>query len=172
MNLLEAEPSGTPAGDVLSIITQPGPNIPALREQLAILVSTGKSKEIIGVQLTHEQVKRLSDKEVEKYYKRYKTYVGAKTTETFVDSFSSLYTRAVGMFVLIKDVEALQNDLKKDYIINKELSAFVGNLALRCGRMLTVANMALITTKHINFTAKHIDSTADKLPEQSSPTAE
>ena len=43
---------------------------PSQREKLAILVSIGKSKEAIGVQLTHEQVKRLSDKDVEKYYKR------------------------------------------------------------------------------------------------------
>ena len=67
-----------------------GPNIPALREQLAVLVSTGKSKEAIGVQLTHEQLKRLTDKEVEKYYKRYETFVGSKTTESMVDSLLTL----------------------------------------------------------------------------------
>jgi len=58
------------------------------------------------------------------------------------------------MFVPIKDVEALQNDLKKDYVITKELSTLVGGLALitlRCGRLLMVANTALITTKHIDF---------------------
>ena len=48
MKMLEVEPA------------QPikvGPDIPALREQLAILVSTGKCKEAIGTQLTHDQVK-------------------------------------------------------------------------------------------------------------------
>jgi len=79
-------------------------------------------------------------KNVIKYYKRYKTFVDANTTETFVDSFLSLYTRAVGMFVPIKIIEALQNDLRKDYIINKELIAFAGNLALKCGWLLTVFN--------------------------------
>ena len=78
MNLLQTEPepsSGTAGG---LAPTAPGPDIPALREQLAVLVSTGKAKEAIGVQLTHEQVKRLSDKEVEKFTKRYETYVGLK----------------------------------------------------------------------------------------------
>ena len=72
MNLLqtEPEPSG-PAGGLVP--TAPGPDIPALREQLAVLVSTGKAKEAIGVELPHEQVKRLSDKEVKKYTKRYET---------------------------------------------------------------------------------------------------
>ena len=73
MNLLEAEPA--PAA-------LPAIDIPALREQLAILVSTGKCKEAIGVNLTYEQVRRLDDKDVMKHYKRYETYISAKTTET------------------------------------------------------------------------------------------
>ena len=81
MSLLEAEPSSGPAGGVVADLTTPGPDIPALCEQLAVLVSTGKAKDASGVQLTHEQVKRLSDKDVEKYTKRYETYVGAKTTD-------------------------------------------------------------------------------------------
>ena len=58
----------------------------AQRERLAVLVSTGKSKEAIGVQLLHDQVKRLSDKEVAKLFKRYEAYVGNKTTESLIDS--------------------------------------------------------------------------------------
>ena len=54
MNLLEVEPASLPAA-------APGPDIPALRVQLAILVSTGKCKEAIGVNRTHEQVRRLED---------------------------------------------------------------------------------------------------------------
>ena len=64
-----------------------------------MLVSTGKAKEAIGVELTHEQVKRLTDKDVEKYSKRYETYVGSKTTNSLIDSFISLASKAVGMAV-------------------------------------------------------------------------
>ena len=87
MTLLESEPTSSPSA-------APGPDIPAHREQLAILVSTGKCKEAIGVNLTHDMVKRLEEKEVIKHYKRYETYVGAKTTETLIDSFLSLLTKA------------------------------------------------------------------------------
>ena len=66
MNLLEAEPASLPAA-------APGPDIPALREKLAILITTGKCKEAIGVNLTHEQVRRLEDKDIMKHYKRYET---------------------------------------------------------------------------------------------------
>ena len=147
MNLLEAEPSSGAAGGVQT----PGPDIPALREQLAVLVSTGRAKEAIGVQLTHDQVKRLSDKDVEKYDKRYKTYVGSKTTESLMDSFIFVATKAVGLFVKIKDIEAYQKELRNDYIINKELSTLAGQLAFTCGKALSVASAALITAKHIEY---------------------
>ena len=146
MSLLEAEPAS-------SLADVPGPDIPAYREQLAILVSTGKCKEAIGVNMIHDQVKRLDDKDVIRHYKRYETYVGAKTTETLIDSFLSFSTKALGWVVKIKDVDALQNELKNDYIITKEMSTLSSGLALRCGRLLAIANAFLITAKHIDFTA-------------------
>ena len=98
MNLLEAEPSPSALPAAL-----PATNIPDLREQLAILVSTGKCKEAIGVNLTHEQVRRLDEKDVMKHYKRYETYVGAKTIGTLIDSFLSFSTKALGLVVKLKD---------------------------------------------------------------------
>ena len=114
MKLLESEPA--PAALPAAL---PAANIPELREQLAIVVSSGKCKEAIGVTLTHEQVKRLDEKDVIKHYKRYETYVGAKTTETLIDSFLSFFTKALSLAVKLKDGEALQNELKNDYIHHK-----------------------------------------------------
>ena len=174
MNLLEAEPSSGAAGVVVDL-TASGPEIPALLEQLAVLVSTGKAKDAIGVQLTHEQVKRLSDKDVEKYAKRYDTYVGAKTTDSLIDSCIFIVTKVVGMAVNVKDIDAYQKELRNDYIINKKLSNLAGNLALKCGRLLALASAAMITTKHIDFN-QHLNSKdetkLEEIPKQYSPTVE
>ena len=127
------------------------------------------------MQLTHEQVKRLSDKDVEKYTKRYETYVGSKTTESFIDSCIFLVTKMVGMAVNIKDIEAYQKELRNDYIINKELSNLAGSIALKGGWFLAAANAALITTKHIDFSSNleiKDESKLEEIPQQSSPTAE
>ena len=159
MNLLEAEPAAA--------LPAAGPDIPAHRVQLAILVSTGKCKEAIGVNLTHEQVRRLEDKDVMRHYKRYETYVGAKTTETLIESFLSFSTTALSLVVRLKDTEALQNELKNDYIITKELWNISGNLALRCGRLLAVANAFLVTAKDVDFSAeepRHPSRDADGYP--------
>jgi len=155
-SLLEVEPS---AQEV------PGPDIPSLREKLAVLVSSGRAKEAIGVQLTHEQVKCLSDKDVEKYAKRYETWVGSKTTDCFIDSCIFLATNLVEMGVKIKDIKAYQKELKEDYILNNELSILAGKLALNYGRSLAVANAALITAKHIDFSSTNA-------AEQSPPSVE
>ena len=167
MNLLEVEPSSAP--DTANFVAEP--DILALREQLAILVSTGKAKEAIGVQLTHDQVKRLSDKDVEKYCKRYTSYVGGKTTENLIQSLLMVVTKAVGMALPIKNVEALQKKLGEDYIIINELSSLAANLALKCGRFLALANAALITTKHIDFSEVR-GARPEEVPEQCSTNAE
>lgn len=75
-----------------------------------------------------------------------------------IDSLICLVTKAVGMAV----------DVKNDYIIHKELSTLAGNLALKCGWFLAIANAALIATKHINFSR----SEEAEIAEQSLPIAE
>lgn len=60
------------------------------------------------------------------------------------------------MLVPIEDIEALKKYLKNDYIIKNEMSALVGGLALKYGRLLALANAALITTKHLIKTLSHI----------------
>ena len=144
LQLFESQPvESTSANPLVSLTNE--------REKLAIIVSTGKSKEAIGVQLTHDQAKRLSDKDVQKYSKRYEAYIGNKTTDSLIDSALMLLTKEVGLVVSIDDVNELQKELKNDYIINQELSSLAGGLALRCGGWLALANAALITTKHITF---------------------
>ena len=140
MNRLEAEPSSSIVPDLT-----PGPDIPALREQLAVLVSTGKAKEAIGKQLTHEQLKLLTDKDVERYYKRYEAFVGSKTTESMVDILLTLALRGLQMVIEIDDIEGTKKELKEDYIIHKEMTDFVGRLSLKYGKLLAPLSAALIT---------------------------
>ena len=168
MEMMEATPGSSAPSSLLQPFTG-ADDTPAKREKLAVLVSTGKSKEAIGVQLTHDAVKRLSDKDVEKYTKRYEAYVGNKTTESLVDSLIMLVSKGVGMVVQLDDVEKLQKELKNDYVINQELSSLAGGLALRFGRLLALANAALIITKHVVF-AKKEEAVAIETP-PAPPTA-
>ena len=152
LNEMEAGPSQS--SNTGSSIVPPllpcvgGPNIPVMREKLALLVSREKTKEVVGVQLSHEQVKRLSDKDVEKYIKRYEAWVGSKTTDSLIDSVITLVTKAVEMVVDIDDIKEYQKEVKEDYIINEELSKIAGSFSLFCGRGMALANGGFITAKH------------------------
>ena len=148
MEVLEASPDSSTPSAVPLVSSN---DTPSQREKLAILVSTGKSKEAVGVLLTHDRVKRLSEKDVEKYYKRYEAYVSSKTSESLIDSALILVCKAVGQVVKIDNVEKLHEDLKKDYIISNALSSSAGKLAMKSGPLLAVATAALIITKHIVF---------------------
>lgn len=87
-----------------------------------------------------------------------------------MESFLSLTnTKALGMIVKIKYVDALQNELKNDNIITKKMPALAGGLALRCVRLLAVSNTVLITTKHIYFSAASSEA-AEQQAEQSLET--
>ena len=109
------------------------------------------------------------DRDVIRYNKRYEAYVGSRTTETLIDNFLSFTTMALGYAVKVKDPETLENELKNNYIITKELSNVSGNLTLRCGRLLAVANAFLIAAKHVYFNAeeppaKHPSHDSDGYP--------
>ena len=74
------------------------------------------------------------------------------------------------MVVPIDDVKELQKELKNDYIINQELSSLAGGLALRFGRFLSLANAALITTKHIKFERENDYDVPPNAPTLTHPT--
>ena len=54
------------------------------------------------------RVKCLSDKDVQKYFKRYEAYIANKTTDSLIDSALMLLTKGVGLVVSIDDVNELQ----------------------------------------------------------------
>lgn len=87
----------------------------------------------VHVQLTHEQVKCLSSQDVKKHCKRYKMYVDARNTESFIESFLMLVTNAVGSFVHLKDTNALQQKISlfTKYIFSKKKTQCQINLQKR-----------------------------------------
>ena len=80
-------------------------------------------------------------------------YVGAKMTDSFINSCIFLVTKAVGMAVKIDDIEPYQKELRKDYIINKELSNLGGKPSLMYALGFATAKAVFITAKHVDVNA-------------------
>ena len=102
---------------------------------------------MLRTQISHQQVKRLSEKEVVKIYKRYEAYIGGKTNESLIKNFLRVFSKTNATFVKVDDKEALQ----EYFVLSSELWSFAGNIAVRCGCLVVLANAIFITGKHIVF---------------------
>ena len=121
------------------------------RESLSILASLGTTKEFLGAEMSLGDIKKLSTKDVEKYYLRYQTILGKQLSSSLVDSAVLAASKAVSMFVSIDDTEQLYQDLKSDEIIKRKLSSLVGLLILKGGRLVALASAFFQVAKHINI---------------------
>ena len=121
------------------------------RESLSILASLGTTKEFLGVEMSLGDIKKLSTKDVEKYYVRYQTILGKQLSSSLVDSGVLAASKAVSMVVSIDDTEQLYQDLKSDEIIKRELSSFVGMLILKGERLVAFASAFFQVAKHITI---------------------
>ena len=120
------------------------------RESLSILASLGTTKEFLGVEMSLGDIKKLSTKDIEKYYLRYQTILGKQLSSSLVDSAVLAASKAVNMVVSIDDTKQLYQDLKSDEIIKSELSSFSGLLILKGGRLVALASAFFQVARHIN----------------------
>ena len=146
--------------DVMSLL-ETEPSESDHREQLAILVASGNCKEFLGVELTQEQIKRLSKKDVEKYFKRYETSISSKTCEAIVDGFLQLSCRGLAYFLPL-DQEKLLNNLKKDFMVKRELYVIAGGLYLRYGGYMAAASAVLLTLNNLKLEDENLDENLEK----------
>ena len=121
------------------------------RESLAILASLGTTEEFLGKAMSLGDVKRLSPKGVKKYFNRYKTVMGKKVSNGLVESAISAASVIISYVIPVDDVEALNEDLKNDDLVKRELSNFAGMLVLKGGRLVALASGLFKVAKHVKL---------------------
>ena len=137
------------------------------QESLAILASLGTTKEYLGVDMSLGDIKKLTAKDVEKYYNRYQTVLGKKISGGLVDSSLQLVSQVISYVVPVDDIEALCKDLKNDELVNRELTNFVGLLVLKGGRLVALASGLFQVAKHIRINKiQEVSSTNEQATEQ------
>ena len=121
------------------------------RESLAILASLGSTEEFLGKAMSLGDIKKLSPKQVEKYFNRYKTVMGKKVSTGLVESAISAASVLISYVIPVDDVEALNEDLKNDDLVKRELSNFAGLLVLKGGRLVALASGLFKVAKHVKL---------------------
>ena len=123
------------------------------RESLAILATLGTSKDFTGVDISLGDVKKLSSKDVNKYFNRYKKVLGKQVTGGLVESAISAASHIISYAIPIDDVESLITDLKNDDLVKRELSDFAGLLVMKGGRFVALASGLFKVVKHVKLTS-------------------
>ena len=148
--------------DVMSLL-ETEPSESDHREQLAILVASGNCKEMLGVEFTQEQIKRLTKKDVEKFFKRYEASLSSKTCDAIVDTSIHLSCRGLAYFLPIDREEKLLNNLKKDFMVKRELYTIAGGLYLRYGSYMAAASAALLTLNNLKLEDENLEKNLEKI---------
>ena len=121
------------------------------RESLAILASLGTTEEYLGKAMSLGDIKRLTPKQVEKYFNRYKTVMGKRVSTGLVESAISAASVLISYVIPVDDVESLNEDLKNDDLVKRELSNFAGLLVLKGGRLVALASGLFKVAKHVKL---------------------
>ena len=138
------------------------------RESLAILASLGTTEEYLGKAMTLGDIKRLSPKQVKKYFNRYKTVMGKRVSVGLVESAISAASVLISYVIPVDDVESLNEDLKNDDLVKRELSNFAGLLVLKGGRLVALASGLFKVAKHVKLRPSEENSKENEENEEDS----
>ena len=122
------------------------------RESLAILASLGTAKDYLGVQMSLCDVRKLTPKDVEKYYYRYQSVLSKQVTGGLVENAIKLASKVISHVVSIDDPDSLSSDLVQDEIVRRELTNAAGYLVLKGGRFIALASALFHVVSHVDFT--------------------
>ena len=86
-----------------------------------------KANEMIGVSLTQNQVKRLSERDVEKHFKRYEVSLSSKTCDAMVGTFLQFSCKALAHFLPLDEGKLLRG-LNDNFMVKRELGMITGGL--------------------------------------------
>ena len=125
-------------------------------QTLNIIVSTGRSKELLGKLLTVKELEEMSWDEIEVYYKIYELNYAEKVSTSLNSAFISLYSYFVNKVFPIDDVDQLREDLNNSYILNNEMKNITGGLARVGGKVWSLVELGLTTAKHIKVQTKEL----------------
>jgi len=118
-------------------------------EVLYTVVSTGRSKELLGKTVTTKDLDSMSDEEIDAYFKIYELNYTERINNHIIGTLCSMYSYGVNKILPIDDVEKLQEDLNNDYILTTELKSVTAGIAASCSKVMAIVSLGITTLKHI-----------------------
>ena len=118
------------------------------RQKLLKCVLTGNGKLYLGKVYTKDQMKKLSDEEVDKLFNNYEAKLSGQMIKSLGKSIINMYSMGACAASGISNQDALSEDLESDPFLNSALQRFTCELYYRFGSFLAPLSVGLITSRH------------------------
>ena len=118
------------------------------RQKLFECVLTGNSKLYLGKVYTEDQLKKLSEEEVEKLFNNYEAKLSGQMVKSLGTSITNMYSMGACAALGISNQDALSEDLENDPFLNSALQRFTCELYYRFGSFLAPLSIGIITSRH------------------------
>src|SRR6185436_7488211 len=103
-------------------------------QTLNVIISSGRSREFLGRDISVKDLDVMDRDKVEAYYKIYELNYANKINENIISSIIGAYAKVVNRVLPIDDVRELERDLNNDYLLVQELKNITGSVAATCGK--------------------------------------
>src|SRR6185436_4647212 len=125
-------------------------------QTLNVIISSGRSREFLGRDISVKDLDVLDQDTVEAYYKIYELNYANKINENIISSIIGAYAKVVNRVLPIDDVQKIEQDLNNDYLLVQELKNITGTVAATCGKFMSLFSLRFITFKHIRVQASEV----------------
>ena len=134
------------AEDIFSSYESPQSDLK--RQKLLECILTGNSKLYLGKVYTEDQLKKLSEEEVEKLFNNYEAKLSGQMVKLLGRSIINMYSMGVCAALGIGDKDALSEDLENNSFLKSALQRFTCELYYRFGLFLAPLSLGIITSRH------------------------
>ena len=117
-------------------------------QKLLECILTGNRKLYLGKVYTEEQLKKLSEEEVDTLFNNYKAKLSGQMVNSLGKSIINMYSMGACAVLGISNQNALSEDLENDPFLNSALQRFTCKLHYRFGSFLAPLSIGIITSRH------------------------
>ena len=124
------------------------PQLDTKRQKHLKCVRTGNSKLYLEKAYTEDQIKKLSDEEVDKLFNNYEAKLSGQMVKPLGKSIINMHSMGACAALGITNQDALSEDLESDPFLNSALQRFTCELYYRFGSFLALLSIGFITSRH------------------------
>ena len=115
-------------------------------QKLLECILTRNSKLYLDRVYTEDQMKKLSDEEVDKLFSNYEAKLSGQMVKSLGKSIINMYSMGACATLGISNQDALSEDLESDPFLNSALQTFTCELYYRFGSFLAALSVGIITS--------------------------